>query len=298
MDWKDCPAMSSNATRRLRPGKYYKGFAATLADRGYIVFAPHNPYRGGNAFRDLQRKANPLGRSLFSIIAASTKRSSISLWRNRSSIWRRSGSTDCPTAASADAASDPGTALRAIDLFRRLQRMGRSNSTVDWRGSYVYAPEHEIFEWDLGHTFNDAEMAALIALRPFMVERGHRDGVGLDEWVAFEYAKVRRYYADLKIPERTEIEWFDGPHTINGVGTFAFLERRLGRAGEAGDDSSSKGFNASKPAQPRSKMAPDPSAPASHTASPGIAQAQGRASRPAPHLLPRPHRDDLCSKPP
>ena len=71
-------------------------------------------------------------------------------------------------------------------------------------------------------------MAALIAPRPFMVERGHRDGVGLDEWVAFEYAKVRRCYADLKIPERTEIEWFDGPHTINGGGSFAFLERWLG----------------------------------------------------------------------
>ena len=25
-----------------------------------------------------------------------------------------------------------------------------------------------------------------IAPRPFMVERGHDDGVGLDEWVAFE----------------------------------------------------------------------------------------------------------------
>ena len=65
-------------------------------------------------------------------------------------------------------------------------------------------------EFNLGHTFNYAEMAALIAPRPFMVERGHDDGVGIDEWMAYEYAKVRRLYSRLKIPERTEIEFFAG----------------------------------------------------------------------------------------
>jgi hypothetical protein len=61
-----------------------------------------------------------------------------------------------------------------------------------------------------------------------MVERGHHDGVADDWTVAFEYAKVRHLYAArLKIPELTEIEWFDGPHTIHGVGTFDFLHRHL-----------------------------------------------------------------------
>ena len=60
-----------------------------------------------------------------------------------------------------------------------------------------------------------------------MVERGHDDGVGSDDWVAFEYAKVNRLYAKLKIPERTTIEYFDGPHTIHGVGTFKFLHQHL-----------------------------------------------------------------------
>ncbi|HEY2155002.1 MAG TPA: hypothetical protein VGH33_05190, partial [Isosphaeraceae bacterium] len=48
----------------------YNGFGARLADLGYIVYAPQNPYIGGDRFRQLQRKANPLGRSLFSIIIA------------------------------------------------------------------------------------------------------------------------------------------------------------------------------------------------------------------------------------
>jgi hypothetical protein len=61
-----------------------------------------------------------------------------------------------------------------------------------------------------------------------MVERGHFDGVGEDDWVGFEYAKVRYLYAaQLKIGERTEIEWFVGPHTINGVGSYDFLHRHL-----------------------------------------------------------------------
>ena len=92
----------------------------------------------------------------------------------------------------------------------------------------MWTGEYEIFEFDLGSTFNYAEMAALIAPRPFMVERGHFDGVGPDEWVAYEFAKVRHLYqAKLGIGDRTEIEWFVGPHTINGKGTFDFLHKHL-----------------------------------------------------------------------
>jgi hypothetical protein len=92
----------------------------------------------------------------------------------------------------------------------------------------VWTGEYEIFEFDLGSTFNYAEMAALIAPRPFMVERGHFDGVAPDEMVAHEYAKVQHLYAaKLKRPERTAIEWFPGPHTINGKGTFEFLHQHL-----------------------------------------------------------------------
>jgi hypothetical protein len=60
-----------------------------------------------------------------------------------------------------------------------------------------------------------------------MVERGHNDGVGIDEWVAYECAKVRRVYDQLGIGNRTAIEFFDGPHTIHGVGTFEFLHENL-----------------------------------------------------------------------
>ena len=47
---------------------YYKDFATKLAERGFITFAPQNLYIFGDRFRTLQRKANPLGKTLFSII--------------------------------------------------------------------------------------------------------------------------------------------------------------------------------------------------------------------------------------
>ena len=71
-------------------------------------------------------------------------------------------------------------------------------TTVDHPFSYMFTIEYDMLEFDLGHTFNYAEMAALIAPRPFMVERGHRDTVGIDEWIAHEYAKVRRFYDELR----------------------------------------------------------------------------------------------------
>ncbi len=46
----------------------YHDYAAKLAERGFVVFAPQNLYIFGDRFRVLQRKLNPLGKTLFSII--------------------------------------------------------------------------------------------------------------------------------------------------------------------------------------------------------------------------------------
>ena len=84
-----------------------------------------------------------------------------------------------------------------------------------------------MIEFDFANVVNYSDLANLMAPRPFMVERGHDDEVAPDEWVAYEYAKVRRFFVKLGIPERTQIEFFDGPHTINGKGTFDFLQKHL-----------------------------------------------------------------------
>jgi dienelactone hydrolase len=206
----------------------YRAFASRLADRGFVVFAPHNPYRGGDRFRVLQRKANPLKKSLFSIIIAQ---------HDRILDWLSEQPFVDPERIGFYGLSYGGkTAMRVPAVLNRyalsicsadFNDWIRKNVTVDSPYSYLFTPEYEMPEFNLGPTFNYAEMAALIAPRPFMVERGHHDPVAPDEWVAYEYAKVRRLYTNLGIPDRTAIEFFDGPHTINGVGTFQFLYRQL-----------------------------------------------------------------------
>ncbi|MEQ1827299.1 MAG: dienelactone hydrolase family protein, partial [Pirellula sp.] len=46
----------------------YHDVSAKLAEQGYVVFAPQNLYLFKDRFRSLQRKSNPLGRTLFSIM--------------------------------------------------------------------------------------------------------------------------------------------------------------------------------------------------------------------------------------
>jgi hypothetical protein len=211
---------------------YYKAFAARLAERGFVVFAPHNPYRGQDKFRRLQRLANPLGWTLFSVIIEQ---------HHRILDWLCNQPFVDPARIGFYGLSYGGkTAMRVPAVLERyalsicsgdFNDWVRKNASVEFPGSYMFMGEYEMPEFNLGPTFNYAEMAALIAPRPFMVERGHNDGVGIDEWVASEYAKVRRLYDQLGIGERTRLEFFNGPHTIHGVGTFEFLHQQL----ETGD---------------------------------------------------------------
>ncbi|GIX04249.1 MAG: hypothetical protein KatS3mg114_0118 [Planctomycetaceae bacterium] len=206
----------------------YKAFSAELVKRGFIVYAPQNPYRGGDRFRSIQRKANPLGRSLFSYILVQHQ---ATLKWLQSLPW-----VDSKRIAFYGLSYGGKTAVRVPPLLTDyclsicsadFNEWVYKNVTIDSPLSYLYTGEYEIFEWNMGHVANYAELCYLIAPRPFMVERGHDDGVALDEWVAWEYAKVRRFYAKRGIPELTEIEFFDGPHTIHGIGTFAFLHKHL-----------------------------------------------------------------------
>jgi cephalosporin-C deacetylase-like acetyl esterase len=206
----------------------YKAFALRLAERGYITFAPHNLYRGQDAFRGLQRKLNPLGKTLFSLIIGQHQR--ILEWLKAQPFVHSDKIAFYGLSYGGKSAMRIPAVLTDYCLsicsgdFNEWVRKCVSN---DMPMSYLHTHEYEIWEWNMGRTFNYAEMAALIAPRPFMVERGHNDGVGIDEWVNYEYAKVRRLYNKLKIGERTTIEHFDGPHTIHGVGTFEFLNQWL-----------------------------------------------------------------------
>ena len=206
----------------------YNQYACRLAERGFVTFSPQNAYIGGDHFRSLQRKANPLGLSLFSLITRQHER--IIEWLAALPY------VDAGRIAFYGLSYGGKTAMRVPALLTGycLSICSADYNEWVWKNtsarspySYLVTPEYEMFEFDLANTFNYAEMSWLICPRPFMVERGHHDGVAPDEWVAYEFAKTRRRYVELGIEDRVEMELFDGPHTINGRGTFAFLHRHL-----------------------------------------------------------------------
>lgn len=206
----------------------YHAFAAHLAEEGFVTFSPSVMFPPPDS---LVRKCNSVGLTQYSYIAA---------MHQQIVDWLRTQPFVDPDRIALYGLSWGGkTAMRMpllVDGYAMTVVSGDFNewtwktTTTDSDYSYVFQPEPYIFEFNLGSTYGYAEMAALIAPRPFMVERGHSDPVGTDEQVGLEFAKVRHLYeAQLKRPENCAIEWFVGGHEINRGETFRFLHRHLDR---------------------------------------------------------------------
>lgn len=214
---------------------YYHRFAVQLAEQGYITYAPQNPYIGEDRFRLIQRKAHPLKLSLFSFILGQ---------HQRTLEWLSSlPFVDAKRIGFYGLSYGGKTAMRVPPLLDGYALSICSADFNEWVWkttsvtspySYMVTQEYDMLEWNLANTANYAELASLMAPRPFMVERGHDDGVAPDEWVAYEFAKVRRFYDKTGLSGQAEIEFFNGPHTIHGVGTFEFLRKHLGGPRETG----------------------------------------------------------------
>jgi len=207
---------------------FYHHFAASLAEQGFITFAPQNPYIGHDNFRIIQRVGHPLKLALFSFILGQ---------HERLLDWLAEQPFVDPERIGFYGLSYGGkTAVRVPPLLDRYALSicsGDFNEWV-WKTTTVLAPqsylltvEYDMYEFNFANIINYSDLANLMAPRPFMVERGHDDPVGIDERVSYEYAAVRRFYDKMDIGDRTEIEFFSGPHTIHGVGTFEFLRQHL-----------------------------------------------------------------------
>ena len=214
----------------------YHRFGARLAQEGFVVYAPQNPYIGEDRFRQIQRKGHPLGVSLFSFILGQ---------HQQALAWLSELPFVDPDRIGFYGLSYGGkTAVRVPPLLDGYalsicsadfnEWVWKNTSTTD-RYSYLFTQEYDMLEFNFANVVNYGELAMLMAPRPFMVERGHSDGVAPDEWVAYEFAKVRRFYNRLGIGDRAAIEFFDGPHEINGEGTFDFLRTHLRLNGADGD---------------------------------------------------------------
>ncbi|MFW6164458.1 MAG: alpha/beta hydrolase family protein, partial [Planctomycetota bacterium] len=133
-----------------RDGKAaYHRFAAKLADRGFVVFAPQNPYIGGDDFRVLQRLANPLGCTLFSIIVR--QHEVLTDWLAGLPF------VDGERIGFYGLSYGGKTAMRVPPLVRRyclsicsgdFNEWLWKNVSIDWRNTYMFTGEYEMYEWD------------------------------------------------------------------------------------------------------------------------------------------------------
>ncbi|MFB3787831.1 MAG: hypothetical protein ACE15F_15840 [bacterium] len=211
---------------------YYHQFACRLAEQGFITYAPQNPYIGGNTFRQALRKAQPLKLTLYSFIQ---RQHAVTVnWLATLPV------VDAGRIGFYGLSYGGKTAMRIPAVLPQycLSICSADYNEWIWKNNdarfqygYLWTGEYDMPEFNLGNTFNYAELSWLIFPRPFMVERGHDDGVAPDDWVAYEYANTRRLYVKMGLADRTEIEFFDGPHSIHGVGTFQFLHKHLAGPG-------------------------------------------------------------------
>jgi len=221
----------------------YRDFAARLVKRGFIVFAPQHLYRGGDRFRTLQRKANPLKQSLFSIMVAQHRQ--LLSWLGGLEF------VDRERIGFYGISYGGKSAMRIPALLDGYCLSICSSDFSDWiwrtatnryPHGYLAHSEYEIFEFDLGNTFNYAEMAALICPRPFMVERFHDHGLFADKTCA-EFAKVQLLYENLGVDSRTAMTYYGSfrntsPYTDRE--TFDFLHKHLRWPRPQPDESSTR----------------------------------------------------------
>lgn len=206
----------------------YNKTASKLADRGFIVYAPYNPYRGEEKYRWLVRKATGVGKSMFSFIIPQHEQTL--RWLGSLPFVNKEKIGFYGLSFGGETAMRVPSVLEGYCLSICSGDFGdytRKVTDTHFNRGFMNSMEWEIPVFNMGNTFSHAEMAYLIFPRPFMVERGHDDLVQQTEWVSYEYGKVKYLYDQFGLGDKTAIEYFNGGHSMLGEGTFEFLHKHL-----------------------------------------------------------------------
>ena len=206
----------------------YNNTGSKLADQGFVVYAPYNPYRGEEKYRWLVRKATAVGKSMFSFIIPQHEQTL--RWLGSLPFVDKDRIAFYGLSFGGETAMRVPSVLKGYCLSICSGDFGdytRKVTDTHFSRGFMNSMEWEIPVFNMGSTFSHAEMAYLIFPRPFMVERGHDDLVQQTEWVSYEYGKVKYLYDQFGFGDRTDIEYFNGGHSMRGEGTFEFLHKHL-----------------------------------------------------------------------
>jgi dienelactone hydrolase len=206
---------------------YYHHYGASLADLGFVVYAPQNPFIGYDHFRLPQRVGHPLKLGLYALILGQHQQTID--WLAEQPFVDRKRIGFYGVSYGGETAVRVPPLLESYALTITAANFGaivpRMTSVTE--NGFMFDDSYDMYQFNLANVADYSDLAKLMLPRPFMVERAHGDGSSTDEVVAYEFAAVKHFYNQLGMADRAAIEYFNGGHTVHGIGTFEFLLKFL-----------------------------------------------------------------------
>jgi len=206
----------------------YHAFGATLAEAGYVVFAPRMVTFADKRQR-LYRKSMLMGQRLMGLEMFKISRVVDYLQTLPDVDFERIGiyglSQGGQTALWASAIEERFAATVVSGFFNH-----RTDKMVKKSPHYTaYIDTNEEDKHYLGQLseFSDSDIGSFICPRPIFIEAGTNDGAVWVEMAKQEFEKLRYHYEQLGLEDRVEMDIFEGTHEIRAVESLAFLDRWL-----------------------------------------------------------------------
>ncbi len=212
--------------------RLYHQFASRLAERGYVVFAPMISVQDGAERTGLVRRSHLLGRTPVGLELVKFGRAIDFLStlpfvdQDRFAIY---GLSYGGYTALRIGVGEPR--FRAVISAGDFNETTIKNTDLTQGTSFLFhgpVLDRYIFGWS--NSFSDSVLARMIAPRAYMTEMGDSDPVIIEprRFLDIDIAAYLDLYRRLGIAGRAGIAQFHGPHEVNTLETFAFLDRVLG----------------------------------------------------------------------
>ena len=221
----------------------YRTFGRMAVERGYVVWCPmilgyyseeHEPQEGPESKgRDLlHKKALLTGRTLMGLEVAKLRRAVDFLETRPDVDPRRIGIYGLSKGGHYTLyTAGVETRLKAVVVSGwfndRTKKLADNKSEANPTPFLTRIHRSEYYLPDLLDRFGDKELGWMIAPRPLMIEAGTRDNSVNIDYARAEFQHVQELYGRLGIGDRAVFAPFEGPHQIDGVRSFPFLDKWL-----------------------------------------------------------------------